>query len=698
MRYVRICRAIKRAASILRPFSTVAASLLVLIPVSLCQANTGSADQDAKPDLMEMSVEELMSVEVATVFGASRYEQKVTEAPASVSIISADEIRKYGYRTLADALNSVRGFFVTYDRNYSFIGVRGFNRPGDYNSRVLLMVDGHRINDNIFDTAPIGTEFPVDIDLVDRIEVVRGPSSSLYGTNAFFGVINVITRQPGGLDGVETAVAAGSLGTYNGRVSYGREHPGGLGVLLSGSAMHSKGRGRLFFSDFASLNNGNAEHADGDRNHQLYGRFSLLDFTLVAAFASRTKHVPTASFGAIFDDARLRTTDAHGFLDLKYLHDFDDRTQLTARAFYDRYYYHGDYPFDLANDNSVPPAHPPFVVLNKDLAWGTWWGSESQFTTTLPGRNKVSAGAEYRNNSKQHQENYDDAPRTVNLDDNRNSSIWALYLQDEIQFLDSLILSAGVRHDHYDSFGGTTNPRLALIYKPVEGSALKLLYGNAFRAPNAYELYYQDGVSSAANPSLKPEKIQTYELIYEQYFREHYRSSVSGFYYRVHDLITSLPVDPADPLGPTRYVNVDSIDARGVELELEGKWQSAVEGRVSYTYQKSQDANTGAPLTNSPDHLAKINLILPLYRRALFAGIEQQYQSSRLTLVGNRTAAAYLTNLTLFSKGLLPGLEVSASIYNLFDERYAHPGSPNHVQDSIEQDGRSFRVKLDYLF
>ena len=689
----------QKVPSAFPPLLTVAALIVLAAGLLLLQPGRAWA-QDAKPDLMEMSVEELMTVEVATVVGASRFEQKVTEAPASVSIITAEEIRKYGYRTLGDALKSVRGIYVSYDRNYSFIGVRGFSRPGDYNSRMLLLVDGHRINDNIFDTAPIGTEFPVDIDLIDRIEVVRGPSSSLYGTNAFFGVINVITKSPGDLDGVQTAAAAGTFRTYEGRVSYGKEFRSGLGLLLSGSGMRSKGDQSLFYQEFALLNEGMAQNADRDKNYQLYGKFSLQDFTLVAAYASRTKHVPTASFGTIFNDDRFRTTDGHGFLDLKYAHEFQDQTQVSARAFYDRYYYHGDYPFDLANeDNTIPPENDPQVVLNKDKAWGTWWGGEAQVTGTLPGRNKVSLGGEFRINSRQEQQNYDEEPRSVNLDDRRSSSIWALYLQDEVQFLDSLILSAGVRYDHYDTFGGTTNPRLALIYKPAEESAIKLLYGTAFRAPNAFELYYQDGgIAIEANPELKPERIRTYELVYEQYFLEHYRSSVSGFYYKVRDLITSLPVDPDDPLSTTRYVNVDSIEARGVELELEGKWRGGVEGRVSYTYQSVEDAKTQEKLTNSPEHMAKINLVLPLYRQSLFAGIEEHYQSSRLTLAGNRTSESYLTNLTLFSRGLVPGLELSASLYNLFDASYAHPGSPNHVQDSIEQDGRSFRVKLSYLF
>jgi len=97
--------------------------------------------------------------------------------------------------TLAEILETVRGFYVTNDRYQSYVGVRGFGRLGDWNSRILLLVDGHRINDNVLGQAFIGLEFPVDIDLIQRIEIIRGPSSSLYGAEAFFGVINVITRK-----------------------------------------------------------------------------------------------------------------------------------------------------------------------------------------------------------------------------------------------------------------------------------------------------------------------------------------------------------------------------------------------------------------------------------------------------------------------------------------------------------------------
>src|ERR1700736_3593321 len=130
-------------------------------------------NQDDHPDLLDLSLEELMSIEIDSVYGASGFKQKVAEAPASVTIITSEEIQKFGYRTVADILRNVRGFYVTYDRNYSYLGVRGYGLPGDYNSRIALLIDGHRLNDAIYAAAPVGPEFPIDIDLIDRVEVIR---------------------------------------------------------------------------------------------------------------------------------------------------------------------------------------------------------------------------------------------------------------------------------------------------------------------------------------------------------------------------------------------------------------------------------------------------------------------------------------------------------------------------------------------
>jgi iron complex outermembrane receptor protein len=656
--------------------------LLLHLPTQPAVAAEATSEESRQ--LKELSIEELMEVEVDTVYAASRYEQKVGDAPSSVSIVTAAEIRKFGYRTLADILRSVRGFYVTNDRNYSYIGVRGFGRPGDYNSRILVQVDGHRVNDNVYDEALVGEDFVLDIDLIERVEIIRGPSSSLYGSSAFFAVINIITRRGPDFNGFELSTAAGSLDTYKGRVSYGNRFSNGLEIVASGSGLDSDGNDHLFYREYDApeTSNGVTDDTDYEHAYNFFSRFSFRDLTLEGAYVSREKGIPTGSFDADFNDPDNRTVDEHGYVDLRYDKELVDGLGIVARMFYDTTKYKGHYI------NSG--------VDNVDFEWGDWWGAELMGKKSFMGKHTLIMGAEYQDNIRQDQKNYDKQPFALHLDDRRDGYKWGLYAQGEIALHRKLTLNLGVRWDYFDTFGSTTNPRLALIYKPFDTSVFKFMYGEAFRAPNAYELFYSDsGLTAKASKNLEPETIRTYEIVYEQQIFEHLHGTVSGFYYDTKDLI-SLTTDPGDDL--MVFKNVDKTETIGVEVELRGKWQSGLEARGSYSYQDSENKSTGKTLTNSPGHLAKANLIVPLIRERLFAAVETQYTGTRKTLKGNDADDFIVTNLTIFGQSLVRGLDLSATIYNLFDESYGDPASEEHRQDAIKQDGRAFRVKLTYRF
>ncbi len=645
---------------------------------------------DLPSELSQLTLEELADLKIDSVYGASAYAQKVSEAPSSVSIITADQIQRYGYRTLADILRSVRGFYVTHDRNYSFLGVRGFSRPGDYNSRVLLLVDGHRLNDNIFDSALIGTEFPLDVELIQRVEIIRGPSSSLYGTSAFFAVINVITKGGHHLKGMDVSATAGSLETRRGRVSYGQAFSNGAEVLLSVSAYRSEGQRRLFFEEFAApaTNFGIAEDADSDDAQQALAKLAFGDFTVQGLYGSRDKRVPTASFGTVFNDPRSGTIETHGYLDLLYERAVRGGWNVAARLNYDRYTYDGDYVFEHEVDGVAQ------TILNRDFARGSWWGADVKVTKRLPGH-IIAIGSEYRDNVRQDQYNYDEGTRVEHLDDRRSSKNSALFLQDEITLHPKVLVNIGMRYDHYQTFGGTTNPRAGLIYSPTTKTTLKLLYGQAFRAPNVYELFWQQGDLAKTNPQLQPETNRTSELVLEQSLGSRVRVAATGFYYRINGLITQ-QTDAVDNL--LVYNNVEAIIGRGIELEVERKTASGLESRVSYTLQDSYNVHTLAELTNSPAHLAQANLITPLGIADIFAGVEMRYLSTRRTVAGNRVGSGFIANATILDQKLAKGVQLSATLFNVFDSRYADPGSEEHRQDSIVQNGRTFRVRLSYRF
>jgi outer membrane receptor for ferrienterochelin and colicins len=659
----------------------------LLLFVMLC-AGSVAAQESRQTELGGRSMEDLAKMKVESVYGASKFLQKAADTPASVTVVTAEEIQKHGYRTLADVLRSVRGFYVINDRNYSYVGVRGFSRPGDYNARILFLLDGHRVNDNIFDGAYVGTEFPVDVDLIERIEIIRGPNSSIYGTGAFVAVINVITKRGRDLNAIELSTAAGSWNTYKGRVSYGGRFDNGLETLLSGSFSNSQGHTRLFFPEFDSpaTNNGIAENADADQSYNIFADIIYRDFNIHVVDASRTKHIPTASFGTVFNDSRTRTTDARSYIDVQYHHTFGSWETL-GRISYDWYDYHGIYIFDYAG-TGIPP-----YTENYDAANGAWWDFQGDASRVFFKRHQVTLGTEFRQDVRQQQTNYDIQPYHLYFDDHRSSMVWALYVQDEYSIRKNLAVVAGLRGDWYKQFGNTLSPRVGLRFTPLSNTDVKVTYSWAFRAPNSFESFYTGNLSNTANPSLKPEKIRSWELDLEHHFGKTYSVSAAGFLNRIDDLIEQ-SIDPLT--GRPSYTNSDPVQTKGIECELGAKWGGGLEGALSYSLQDSRNVVTGDVLTNSPKHLPKVNLSVPLVQNKLFASVDAQYVSERRAIAQTELGRFLVMNLTFSTRKITDKFDLSGGFYNLFDKRYADSGGLEHVQTSIPQDGRSFQIKLTY--
>ena len=667
---------------------------LILVVVSLMpilhSQNALAQTKAAGPNVLDLSLEDLMSIDIDSVYGASGFKQKVTEAPASVTIITSDDIQKHGYRTLADILRNVRGFFVSYDRNYSYVGVRGFGLPGDYNSRVALLIDGHRMNDNVYEGNLLGTDFPLDVDLIDRVEIIRGPNSSQYVASAFLAVIDVITKRGADLPKVSVAGEAGGEGTFEGRISYGNKFANGLEMLVSGTAYDSHGEDRLFFSEFdtPANNNGIAVNADGDKFRQFFASASWGNFSLQAVYGSRDKTIPTAPFGSVFDVTGTHTVDQRDYLDLRYVRGIGHGWNLTNRTYFDVYDNDGTYIYDYSATGG------PSRVMNKNFAHGKWWGDEATFSKQIGETQRLSVGLEFQDNFQQDQGNYDQLPYVQYFNSSRSSTVFSAYAQDEIHLRKNLVVNLGLRYDRYSTFGGTTNPRAALIYTPWAKTTFKLLYGQSFRAPNSFELYY-DAPGNEPNASLKPETVKTMEIVWEQYFADHFRMTVSGFYYPIRSLISE-QVDLSN--GNAFFANAGSLNIRGMDFELGRRLPAGLQGTVSYSFQDASDPNTGLPVTDSPRHLVQASLTVPVIKQKLFASMDLQYVSKRATLLGVYAPAYVVPNVTLFSRNLRKGWDISAGLYNIFNEKFGDPGGDGLAEDIIYQDGRNFRVKVGYRF
>jgi iron complex outermembrane receptor protein len=665
--------------------------LWIAAGVSVARADPNQTNPVAA-NLGELSLESLMQLEVPQISSASKFLQKATEAPASVTVISAEQIQRYGYQTLGDLLQSVPGFNVSYDRDYEFVGVRGVSL-GDFNSRILLLVDGHRVNNNLTDGGFVDTAFILDLDLVDHVEIIRGPSAVLYGNNAFFGVINVVTRAGAQLNGFEVSGGYGSFDSYKARVSYGKLYKNGLEFLLSGTYYDSAGNSKLFFPQFdiPEQNSGEAQNMDGDRSANGFGSLTYGDFSMEAAYNERKKVNPTAQYNlTTFDDPLLATTDDQGYAALKFAHSFQYDFDLTARLYCDYYRHEIGLPQSLYVDDQLA-----YSALYKEQQTGEWWGTEVQLNKRLWDKHVFTLGAEYRDDFEQQSQLTDLTNPKLDSLVSKTRESYGVYGQCDVAILNNLHLDGGVRYDQYGDFSPATDPRVALIYNPFESSTFKAIYGTAFRAPNFTEL------SDPRFQDIQPEKITSYELVYEQELSRHWRSSLSGYYNDMNHLIV---------FDSGNYTNFNA-QTKGVELALEGSWTNGIRCRASYSLQATTDDTISWQMPDSPENLLKFNVSVPLYHDRLFAGLEFQYTSDRqtldtltgtggqpITVQGEQAGGFAVINFTLFSHNLMKNLDLSASIYNLLDRHYVDPATMYHVEEVIPQDGRTFWVKLTYRF
>jgi len=670
--------------------SPVGLSFFVFLFFSLSVSSQAgsSATNVSWTDITDLSLEELTSI---PVYAASKRLQTIDEAPSFVTVVTQDEIRKYGYRTLSDVLKSVPGFYISNDRNYDYVGTRGFSRPGDYNTRILFLLNGMRLNDCVFDSGYTDRTFPVDIDLIDRVEIIRGPASSLYGTSAFFGVVNVITRKPVKPNETQISVESGSFWSSKGSLSYGYLFDNGAALQLSGSLYRDPGQ-ELYFKEYDSLqtNNGKSrKEADEELSGNIYLNFLYKELSLQAGYSSRTKHIPTGAWGTIFSDPETKTRDELSFFDMKVEHVFSKNLNAMIKASYLDYGYDGWWAYE----NQTPGGFRNSII-NKDVAIGRWWIGEANLTTEALERNKITIGTEYRLNARQFQYNGDEGSGNAFLRDDRDSVVWAPYAEDEIRLHSTLLLNAGIRYDNYETFGGKASPRIALLYHPLPDTCIKAVYGSAFRAPNAYELYYGIQNKQKGNVNLKPEDIETYEFIIEQKLGSSLAATITGYRYKVDRLI-SQQIDPADGLIVFNNVNAATVD--GMDLALKGKIVNNIDWKASYSLCEAVDDSDNTRLSNSPRHMIKTGLSAPLFSPKLTGSMEAQYMSDRETLSGNRAGGFTVVNATLLSRKLF-GFELALSVYNLFDKKYGNPGGEEHIEDVIFQDGRTFRIKATYIF
>jgi iron complex outermembrane receptor protein len=608
------------------------------------------AGQEAM-DLTQIPFEQLLQTEVVS---AAKLARQISDAPSAVSIATRQDIKAYGYRTLAEILNSMRGVYITNDfYKYAYVGGRGYGTPGDYAGRLLLMIDGYKATDNFYDSGFFANEGFLDVELIERVEYIPGPGAGIHGNGAFLGTINVITRKGRDIGGTRAAVEYGSHQWRKARITYGDALQNGADILFSGSVYSNDGRDY----DFPAMGIQDQNGQDEERNHRFFFKGQFQGWSLEAGAARRHFQVPGLPYFGIAGYP-IHNRDDSAFFSLKKDSEFTADIRNSTQLYYGQYLFDADY------------GRGDFFVSNA----GRWWGVETRFVSTALDRHRLMWGGEYRDDYQQdYTDNFGTPPVRESL------QTFSLFAQDEYTLNERWKFNLGARYDHTSESNHRFSPVAAAIYTPVPGTTLKLSQGMAERT------FPRSDIVFAAAPR-NSERIVTTELALEQKLWRNARLIASLYHY--HNL-HRLP----DAAGHT------DLTTDGMELEYEQAWDNGIRLRTSYAQQYSRDEAEW--LTNSPKNNFKLNLTAPLRGESLRAGLEVQCLSQRRKFdPSTETVPGYcLANLTFTSSQLLPGLNATLSIRNLLDREYQDVYTSFADPDSeYPSDGRNYWLQLEYRF
>ena len=616
------------------------------------------------------------------VTGATRAQQSLSTAPASITLMTRDEIWKLGYQTLTDVVRSVRGIYISDDRTYESIGVRGFSRPGEAVNRVLVTHDGHAMNNDAYGTAPVGRDFAVNLDDVSRVEIVRGPGSAFYGAGAFFGVVEVVSDEPGYGPPVRAGGAFASDGTGT---AFARGTAGSGRAALSVYASVFESQGSTIHVDQFEGGPTGGDTPEGDRESAQRGRVRarLGDFSFDASLLHRRKLVPTAPYLTVFG-APFWMTDVRGYGEARWQH----RTgplDIMARASYD---YH--------ENEALPPlpGGAEGYTQAQTIQGGQWLTGELRLSLEGLGQKLTLgsevAGHEIIQSADLNSDGMKDFERDASF---MNGSIYA---SDEISlFGDRLRLSAGARAERFgEQEDSTISPRVAVIVRPYEDGYTKLIAGRAFRSPSPYELYYFSGLTLGDPAPLEAETIWTGEVEHTHTVRAGSHLVLSVFASQISQLITLTQAS-------TGFINFanssDKVNAVGGEIEVRvgaksGAWWSASLSGTSLTSDEEE------ALINSAAVVASTRAYTPLLAERLGIAGDLAYNSPRPRRDGGDSTASVVGRLFLSGRLRGAGLMYRLGVTNLLDWDWSIPTSVANTQQLIPQVDRMVHGELVYEF
>ena len=626
-------------------------------------------------DLMGLSLKDLMSIKVEV---ASRHKEQARLAPSSVTIFQRHEILGLGVRSVEELLNFVPGFQTsraTFLNQGYRVAARGLV-TGQPSYSVLFLMDGQRMNSDMSGGAMFDNRF-ITIANVDRVEVIRGPGSAMYGSSAFSGVVNIITTK-------DTNDAYVAVGDYGSREFY-----------TNGSVHNNNWKA----SGFARLYKDDGVHYGADLTSQIDPSTTSTQDPYQGVDGKAT-----ISWNDRFHlDIRHSARDLDDFFNFNFVqngttHAHTEQNSVALR---------GDVvqsaTWNLsANVNYSQWQEEQVEEFNAELGTYQYYSSEWNFELKA-NRNlhnhKIQTGIGYRHANI-------DKYRFIGFDSDtiypqgptNSREIFSLYAQDQYSFSDKLHGTLGMRLDKTTGIGADFNPRTALIFAPSPTRSFKLMYGEAFRAPNRLQT---DDVY-IGNPAIKSEKIRTLETAWLQNWAEQFnknlslQSAITLFISKHKNRISLKP--GGGPFGLTLDNETETLTTSGLEMEMSARMGSFTRLRMAYTYLPQTEKN---PQSFSTDTLS---LIASYNRTEWGANLNAQFHSDTQQVIGTRanpslkTLEPYWLLNASFYKAIYDNTKFIARAYNLTDATYYSPSMNRQMVTGVENRGRMFTLGVEVAF
>ncbi|MCD6117632.1 TonB-dependent receptor [bacterium] len=617
-----------------------------------------------------------MNIEVVT---ASKKPQKIREVPATVRVITAGQIKENGYLTLEEALSPLPGFqFRNIFGLNSYVFERGV--PSQ-NNLILILVDGIQINELNSGGFYGGGQY--NLDNVERIEVVYGPASALYGTNAISGIVNLITKNPKGNEGLNINALYGSFNTLNTNIGYGfYDEKKDLGFRVSGMLKKSD---KADLTEEKGDNNWTENLETFENDYSFDAKLTYKDFTAGLIFQNKQVSAGTyyRSVGTIYRDKgtlwNIRFINGY----LKHNYKKSEKLSLLSQL-----YYRNATVLDNSVHAVVDTARIGYYRPN-DLI-----GFESMVNYTPNHKLTLISGIVFeRENlaegySKTWSNSPEENPARPAKPDMKSNTLLSVYGQAQYFLLKSLQLTTGARFDNSSVYNQVLTPRAGLVYNKDRLTA-KLLYMEAFRAPRPWDYTWGTG-----NPDLKPENMNTVEVFLGYNLYSNLRTEASIY----KNTITDILIKDA---GRSKWVNSGSLKTDGFELGL-SYYTEKLSPYINYTYNDSRYKD-GGEVPEISKHSANIGVKVALTRGYKF-NFSGNYLGSRknphiIPATGKDLIdPAFVLNSVLTCSSF-HNLNIQLIVKNVLDAKYYHTSNrsdPAYLVSRFRQPQRTIMLRIGY--